>query len=324
MINIILIGTGGIGSRHLQALGLIKEPARIQIFDMSDAAMDAAQALFEKNAGAMLKLERVKDMSALMPEADVAIIATGSASRRALCETLLESCKVRYLILEKVLFQRLADYKDMEALFTKKGCKVFVNCPRRMNELYVALADELKGERDITFRIDGSNWGLACNAIHYLDLIAFITGSADGFELDVSGLDGEILQSKRKGYIELTGTVTGKSRGCTGFVLTSLSEQGTPSVVTISTPRRRIVIKEAERSYIDIGGVINPPPVCSTYKGRYQSELTNLVVEQLMRGGTCQLTPYSESVKLHKPFISAVLEHLNKRSGEETDICPIT
>lgn len=60
----------------------------------------------------------------------------------------------------------------------------------------------------------GGDWGLGCNAIHFLDLLTFFTRKVD-FELDISHLDSEIRVSKKERFVEFTGFLLGKCRKAT-------------------------------------------------------------------------------------------------------------
>ena len=56
----------------------------------------------------------------------------------------------------------------------------------------------------------------------------------------------------------------------------------------------------------------------------FQSEMTNLIASQLFESGSCNLTPYETSSQFHVPFIKSLLSHMNKLTGNKTEICPIT
>lgn len=56
----------------------------------------------------------------------------------------------------------------------------------------------------------------------------------------------------------------------------------------------------------------------------FQSELTNMVAEDILLTGRCDLPTLDEAIKLHVPFIKGLLEHINQHSAEKHIICPIT
>lgn len=82
----------------------------------------------------------------------------------------------------------------------------------------------------------GGDWGLGCNAIHFLDLLTFFTGKVD-FELDVSHLDSEIRVSKRERFVEFTGCLLGKC-GETKFSPKSTFESQANHTISLYGERR--------------------------------------------------------------------------------------
>ena len=56
----------------------------------------------------------------------------------------------------------------------------------------------------------------------------------------------------------------------------------------------------------------------------YQSQLTNIVLDDVLENGSCLLPTYQESDKLHRPFIKGVIDFINNKLEGNTDICPLT
>jgi hypothetical protein len=56
----------------------------------------------------------------------------------------------------------------------------------------------------------------------------------------------------------------------------------------------------------------------------YQSQLTGSLVEEIMSSGSCKLPSYKESAHLHKPLLSAYLNHYNSFITNPSAVCPIT
>ena len=56
----------------------------------------------------------------------------------------------------------------------------------------------------------------------------------------------------------------------------------------------------------------------------YQSQLSGKVTENILSNKNIKLTPYEESMKLHMPFISSLLDFYNFVSGNDAKNCPIT
>lgn len=128
--NVAIIGAGNLGSRHLQALALTDIPLAVQVVDPSEKSLDVAKERWQEMPINPL-VERVtfhKELDELNGNFDVVIVATSSKPRRAVVEKLLAKNKVRYMILEKVLFPRLSDYEDVGRLLERHNVKAWVNC----------------------------------------------------------------------------------------------------------------------------------------------------------------------------------------------------
>ncbi|MFZ5754910.1 MAG: Gfo/Idh/MocA family oxidoreductase, partial [Bacillota bacterium] len=247
MTTLAVIGAGQLGSRHLQALGLITCPVNIEVVDPSTASLTRAHELFyqvprNENILSIRFLNRLEDLS---QEIAVAVVATNSDIRRKVVENLLHTKQVRALLLEKILFQKYEDYTAVYELLQAKKVKAWVNCPRRMWPFHAELKHLMDGSRWVEYTVSGSNWGLGCNAIHFIDHLASITGSLN-FTFNTNLLDREIKKSSRQGYIEFTGTLYGWTERHDKIYLTSYPEGNAPVLVEINSDILRCVLRENE------------------------------------------------------------------------------
>src|SRR6185295_6672376 len=101
-LNIILVGAGQIGSRHLQALTLLKTNAQIDVVDPSRESLDTTRQRFEeaqKNSKARHEVRYSTEISSQLKKSyDFGIIATSSAVRRNSVDQLLKVSTVKNLI----------------------------------------------------------------------------------------------------------------------------------------------------------------------------------------------------------------------------------
>ena len=102
---------------------------------------------------------------------------------------------MKYLILEKVVFQSIQDFEDIIELLKINQIKAWVNCPRRMYKFYQEVQKQIGNGEQIIYTIRGGNWEMGCNSIHFIDLISFISGETD-FSITSSDLDTKILKKK--------------------------------------------------------------------------------------------------------------------------------
>lgn len=322
--NICIIGAGNIGSRHLQALAKVKSPLFIQVIDPSADSLKIAKTRYEEVAPAknIHKVAYLQSIDDITGPVDIAIIATTSNIRALVTKQLVNKISVKYIIFEKILFDKSNQYKEIENLLSQKKIKAWVNCPRRMMPFYKSLKDELKGE-NIQYSVSGSQWGLACNTIHFIDHIAFLTDCYD-FEIDTSHLNSTLVESKRKGFLELNGTLIANFKDGSFASLTNYSISDTPQVLQLFSESFRCLTLETEnKSYI------STPKTNWSWKLQstpilFQSEMTNTVIDSLIKNGSCGLTPFDLSAKLHLKLFQPLLKFVNAHSSKKYDYYPFT
>lgn len=318
-MNIAIIGCGNLGRRHLQSAVKCKYPVSIYVYDVNSEVFTVADEIVKtENKNSETTVNYITSMNELPKELFLVIIASSASGRAETVKTLLSNSSVNYLILEKVLFQKYDDYDEIQDLLSEKNVIAFVNCPRRYYPVYSMIKEKLDGKK-FNFYLHGGNWGLACNFIHYLDLLSFIAGN-DDVEVNISALDNEIIDSKRQGYKEITGSITGRIGSCKNYNIVSEKDSENNTVIIFESEDEKIVILEVENLiYVMKNGVIN----CEKFDIFYQSQLTQKYIESLIESGSCQLTPYKESSNLHKAFIKPLTEYFAER-GEKNRLCPIT
>ncbi len=323
--NIALIGVGGIGSRHLQALTKLKDDVNIWVVDPSSESIDKAKKLLntENSNQNKANVTYCHSVNEIPSNIDVAIIATTSGIRRAVTEELIAKCNVKNIIFEKVLFTKVEDYYAVQKILEQYGISAWVNCGRRLFDFYVYLKSVLIDANSIDMYVSGKNFGLGCNAIHYLDLLAYLGRYIGDIDVDTTDLDKEIVPSKRKGYVEFTGKLCGKI-GTYSFTLVS-SLNDCPNQIILKSNVCDIFIEE--KSDVIAAKIIWPDSTRSEenikYPMQFVSGLTNYAVHDILVTGDCNLTSYEDSMKLHIPMINAFLEKINADIGV-TDICNIT
>lgn len=326
MNKLILIGAGNIGSRHLQGLRLVQSVLGITVVDTSEKALGRAQELF-KSVDAVHEFEGELNFTNEIPASqsfDIAIVATSSGVRRVIIEQLLSTNEIKYLVLEKFLFQTLEDYLIIANLLEEKQVTAFVNCPRRLFPFYRKLRNELRLEQgSIEFHFSGTNWGLACNSVHRVDLFAFLTNNAE-LDIDVSGLENTILNSKREGYVEFHGRIECDIPSGDKMMVTSFSNGSAPNLQIINTPSRRYIISEKQGFMFTADAQNNWEWSKQVFEMPFQSQLTNIFVAEILGEMKCSLTPYMESSQHHMALLNGFIAHISNVTGEKVIRCPIT
>lgn len=318
--KVAVIGAGQLGSRHIQGLLSAKLNLSLEVVEPNKRSIELTSNRVSelKYCSNISRISYFDDLSKLSDELDLVIIATNADIRFSIVKNLLESKVVKNLILEKVLFQKTEDYYDCEKILREENTKCWVNHPRRCFPFYKKLKDKLENVSYMNISISGGAWGLACNGLHFLDLISYLSEETD-VEIDTKFLDNEIINTKRKGFIELTGCLNGRLNNTT-FSITSLKNKS-PIQISITSDEVNICIDEAEGWF----GIKDENLLCDNEKIIYfQSELSNILVEDILNKEKCDLPTYQEAMKLHLVFIKNLISFINDRRVEKINYCPIT
>lgn len=317
MYKVAIIGAGQLGSRHLQGLKGAATPLAITVMDSSDESLKVSKERYDSiSAVGEKSINYVTTISDLPAELDLVIIATGSKPRAAIIKSLLDHSSVKYLVLEKVLFPTLSDYDDISRLLKEKQVRCWVNCPRRMLGMYKQISETINTSRPVYMTYANENWGLCCNAIHMIDIFMYLT-EEKAFTVETKWLNPDIEESKRNGYIEMTGTLKVTTEN--GSELTLISENN-------FTGEKSFLIENGDNLYSVLEGkgfkLHNRE---YAYAMPYQSQLTGLLADELLKTGGCSLSPFELSVSYHRPFIKAMLEKYNEiTNNSDNKLLPIT
>ncbi len=321
MFKVALVGAGNLGSRHLQALKQIQMDVSIFVSEPSKEAREIASIRYSEipENSHIKSIEYMDDYKMLPKDTDLAIIATSSNVRFQIAKWIVENMETRYLVLEKVVFQSIKEFDEFDKIIKHKSIKIWVNCPRRMFSFYKELHKKTITSSNVDVHVVGSDWGLACNGIHFLDLYSYLTNNYD-YSYDINRLERGVVDSRRAGYKELFGEITFKSpRGTLRLNCTNGSNQGVEVIIEYGNTKLEIQESKGVVNVVENNETNNVP-----FEMKYQSNLSNEFVEDIITGDNCELPVYEESKILHKVFISAVLDHINLDNKEEITICPIT
>jgi hypothetical protein len=313
--TVALIGLGNIGFRHLQGLSRVGSRLRLVAVDPDQAALDRASAEWASTVGT--PLDTTSDLLALPRDTRVAIIATSAAGRLDLLRHVLAHTAPEVVVLEKVVFQRLHDFDEAASLAEASGAKILVNCPRRMWPLYQSLVriSDRVGEFALSFRC--RNLGLACNSVHFIDALQFLTHNATP-RLVRSDL-GEVFPSKRAGYFEVFGSLTfATDRGRLQLDVQPDGPETLEAAVVLDV--RPHVLSEAQGRVIAADGEV----LCDVGRGPFQSELTGALVADILDEVSPSLATLVDSRAAHAALFSALEYHFQRQGVDVSSGLPIT
>lgn len=327
MHNILLVGAGQLGSRHLQGLSKLEKNSNIFIIDPSPQSLliteQRVDEVKERNINHKYFFsEEIKD---LPEKIDLAVIATNSDVRKKVILEVCSKTQVKNFILEKFLFQKKKDFFEVKQLFERENIHAWVNCARRLYPEFIDLKNIINNKKVLHMSVTGSNWSMGSNAIHFIDIFSFLL-NCTVYQINDNHLISHLFNNKRKGYIEFNGLMFGRFDNGTSFELSSIPGSAITIELRILLNDSMYVIKQIEQKIIiqrkaGTDWIIEE----KTFPVYFQSNLTNLAAEQIFGLGTCGLTPFDESVNLHIPIFNQFLKHYNnQKKYTSNEICPIT
>lgn len=316
-MNILLVGAGQLGSRHLQGLKAANLNANITVVDPSAESLkvakercDAVTSTFRKEVSYTQELPASGDW-------DICIVATNSKGRFHLIKNLMSRYSVKNYVFEKILFSSECEYIDAEKAFDKIANNAFVNCCMRQMDIYTEINKVVNGQVfDMT--VTGSKFGLVTNFIHYLDYAYQLSGK-QSFEVDFSLTSKNLAQSKRAGYFECNGIIGVSFKNGSRLTVNCFDAGTLPVTISVSTPSVRYIVDEFNKvAYVqsDKNGwrvdsqVITIP---------FQSQLTADTLTRIHEKSPIPLTPLKESVEIHLGMVKAFKKNftLENSSGEQ-------
>jgi|APSaa5957512535_1039671.scaffolds.fasta_scaffold26268_2 hypothetical protein len=324
--NILLVGCGEIGSRHLQALAKMEIPVRIWAIDPSSISLKTAKVRFEE-IPINENIQSIKFESEIpenLGNIDLCIISTTSKIRFFVFKQIIEKVFCKNIIFEKILFQIEEQYIETGRIIEEEKIKCWVNNFRREEKYWNNVKKYFVNKGNFRLYYGKSDWRLCTNAIHIMDLIEWLSNEKI-VEVDGSSLDDEIYESKRSGFIELTGKITGKTSNKGTFELHAIKNiQDNEVEFKISNQDTRLFVNEAKGEGILMRGGNNWKPEKHRFQIRFQSDRTQEIVKSILETGDCNLPTFNESANTHKPLLKSIIKHLNKISNSKYDSCPIT
>lgn len=317
-INIAIIGIGNLGKRHLEAVLKSHVQKNVYCIDANEDARAVCEVLSSDKESVFFST----NIDDLPQNLEIVILATSAGVRRQIFEKLVEHSRVKNIVFEKVLFQKVEDYYAVKEILEKSNIKAWVNCARREWDSYHELKKEIDKCNEFEIHISGGNWGLGCNGIHMLDLIRFFDNSEE-YRVTKLLLDNEIVDSKRVGYKEIFGTIIGEGKRCKSFSISCYKDSTLPIGIDIIGDKVKCSISESKQILRYSSNENGWKMEERKFDIYYQSQLTNKVVDAIYESGDCRLVKYEESMSTHLTYIEPLINYFEEK-GLEKNICPIT
>lgn len=304
--NILIFGCGNIGSRHIQGL-LKNEKIKIRIYVVEKNKNSIRIA---KNRISNYKNNNLiffyKNLDFKKKKFDLCILATTSKNRLLYIRQIIKNKIIKNLIIEKVPFQNLEDFKKAKNILEKKNITSFVNFPRRSYSVYKNLKNKINSDILVRIQVVGNPWNMASNMLHFIDLLMFFSksfGEKLNFKL---GKNNKIIKSKRKNFNEIKGRINVYNSEGRILDFRDTKNMEKELVIKIFNGNNIFEINETKFTL-----KINNRFICN-FNYPYQSYLSKFYPSQLTKYKNLNLTELSKSYLSHKLLFNILNIQFNK------------
>ena len=319
MVNVCVIGCGGVGKRHLEALLKVRNDINIEVVEPNVEKINEAKDLIPEFDNYFF------DINDLSDNISVCIISTPANVRKSIMLNLIKNKNVKHIILEKVVFQNANDFEEILELLDKNDIKCWVNCHLRAQPLYKKIKSFLDSNKKTIFTYDCSDdFRLASSSIHILDLFSYL---CDDEVVEINSfLSNDIIKSKHNNCVEFNGDLVVKSKNGHKLYVHKIDREFVESL-TIHQDNKIILSDEGGFSEDRLGKIkILSDSGVSEFEIPYvwQSSMTNTYVENILDKQKCDLSTLSELSKTHILMLNNFNNHLSNVYNQEVVNCPIT
>ena len=312
-MNILLVGFGNMGCRHAQSLLKRKNDDNLYVLEPHKEIIEINKSKINDIEN---KLVFIDNLDALTCDIDFAIIATSSYPRFEIVKKLLDR-GIKKFLLEKVVFQSEKQFDIVINMLENYDAIAYCNFVNRYFPNYRKIKQEMLKNTPFNMVVTGGNFGLGCNALHYVDLFEFLSDEYSS----IKSSKLELLNSiNRRGdiYKEVSGQLAWSSpKG--NILLINSDVKITAGVEIIITQNRKThILNEESLKHIELAADLSIK--ITDFIIKYTSELTNIIVNDIIESNTL-LPTVQETKNCHIHLFSI----LNPVFGlSKSDLCPIT
>jgi len=319
IFTVLISGAGSIGSRYLQGMFNCKTPLKIYVHDISMKSLQSAKKNWDQLLGSSKNFQHsvffINDLQKVPKHICIAIISTSADVRAKVMAQIVKKSCVNFWILEKFLAQTERELDHILSI-TMNSDGAWVNIPRRLMTRQKEIRSYLPKKTPLLVKGLGNSWGLACNGIHYLDLVAWWTNETL-VSIENSDLESQWYKSKREGFFDILGKITANYSGGSVLILESKLNDKT-FTMQVEAKGKFWEICDHHESFT------GPEGLLIHSKNDHQSSLTANVIDVLLENGNCELPEMDVSINMHRIFLSYLIKDWNHSHGTKVDRVPIT
>lgn len=287
-MNILIIGLGAIGKRHLEGAMRFNHELNIYIYDIK----------FDNtfNSNKIIRVANLNHLNAFSSQFDLVIVSTTVNERFAICKKIIKLVKIKNLILEKFVFRNINQFNTFDKIIKEKKINTYINCPRRNYNIYKYLKKNFIKNKNkiINIEINYSNFGILSNSIHIIDLLFYLIGKKIKLKkINISSF--KIIKTKRKLYSDISGLIKFYFHDNESTI--TISDSLKKNNFKICSTNKIFKILEAKNSIVS-------DKIIKFNDDIYQSNLTSKYIYSLYKNQKINLPTYESLLQVQKFYIS--------------------
>lgn len=318
--SILLLGYGNIGKRHLESILNYKSKVKI---DITIIDSDTKKLRDLEHSSKLLSFENIEltineNLSLNYHKYNLCIIATNSSERLNILKK-ISHIKVDTVIIEKLIADNLRNLNLIEKIIKKSNFKkVYVNTPRRYMDVYKNIKKDLNISTPLSIFYTATNFKLASNSIHIIDLFQFFIG--DKKIKNIFCQINKVVKSK-KNYSEFEGILIFSDKNNNILYINNTKQNANYRTsfggIEILNYPKSFIFNEASGDILEIKENSRNSKI--NYSRKYkkftlQSEMTKNYIDDLIKNKKLNLPTFILSCESHKIYYQALNRALQKKN----------
>ena len=310
MNKVIVIGTGNIGKRHIQAIYKSELDFKILAYDIFKDSLLSVTEFCSNNNLDLNRITLVDDFESLLSQIDnntIVIVATTAFGRKEILESVL-AYQPAAIVAEKPVVQNDSDYLYIQSLAAEKNVPVYVNFIAHAQHFYQEIYENVKNSKDFTFYTNMPNWGMSTVGIHQFELFFWLFGIKE-YEVKFSEVSS-VYEQKRKGFYDLAGTISLSDKKGNVAVFRN-QEANSFASIQIITEDYLYTVHEPQNTLIKIGPdkKVEVSPLNVRFVSMYMQEIVDAIFNN--EPAKVYLPDIEQSYLAHKVLYDYISLHVD-------------
>ena len=313
MINFLVVGFGNMGCRHAQSLLQLASEKTIWVLEPNEIIFFENLKKITTNKDQVF---RITSLESINFNIDFCVLATSAQPRFDIMKSIIKA-GIKRILVEKVVFQSAGQFQEIIHLLNEYEASAWCNFVNRYFPNYLEIKSNRKYDVPLNMNVIGGDFGLGCNALHYVDLFEYLTNKPAKV---INKKLTENVSGNRRGemYKEVLGQILWQTESGDRLFITAEANRNGGNEILIEQDGKIDLLNEENLQHIHYDNVNNFSS--KTFSMIYTSTLTQRIYEDILKG-IVLLPSIQDTENCHVQLFSAINHSLQININSP---CPIT